>query len=113
MHVQSLLNALLEKQLIELSGADINEFSARSICNLQGEKIVLQRKVVQLTQSHQALGQQILSSSSELNQLTQKTAEQSRVTQDLQKSIQAKDRILQNTYSDLQAQSTQIKLFNL
>ena len=70
MHVQSLLNALLEKQLIEPSGADINEFSARSIRNLQGEKIVLQRKVVQLTQSHQALEQQILSSSSELNQLT-------------------------------------------
>ena len=46
MHVQSLLNALLEKQLIEPSGADINEFSARSIRNLQGEKIVLQRESV-------------------------------------------------------------------
>ena len=111
--VQSLLNALSEKQLTEPSEADINEFSTRSIRNLQGEKIVLQRKLVQLTQSHQALEQQIVSSSAELNQLTQKTAEYARVTADLQESIQAKDRISQSTYADLQAQSTQIASLNI
>lgn len=111
--VQPSHNVLLREQFIEPSETDINEFSARSIRNLQGEKIILQRELVQLTESHKALEKQVLSSSSELNQLTQKTAEQYHLTSDLQASIQAKNLILQSTYDNLETQSTQIELLNL
>jgi methyl-accepting chemotaxis protein len=107
--IQVILQSIAEKQLSSPTEADINEFSTRSIRNLQGEKISLQRKVAQLNQSHQKLETEVSDYSSNLLKLTRQINEQSQNVNELHGCIQDRDVTIQARNVEIQSQLAHVE----